>query len=103
MTLLPELGNAWTSYNFCPVPFNGGTNKGWLWFVPNSLTSMHYGREDWQKCDGKDILGLAFCACKSANPSASDYATVNTNSGYDVIWQCNTDTKDDPGFILTKK
>ena len=103
ITLLPELGNGWSSYNFCPVPFNNSTNKGWLWFANDSLTSMHYGRDDWQKCDGKDILGLAFCACKTAKPAASDYATVNADSGYEVIYQCNTNTKDNPGFNLTKK
>lgn len=103
VTLLPELGNGWDKYNFCPVPFNNGSNKGWLWFVNDSLTSMHYGRADWQKCDGNDILGLSFCACKAAKPTAGDYATVNTNSGYDVIWQCNNNTQDNPGFILTKK
>ena len=61
--------------------------------------------KDWQKFDGKDILGLAFCACKSATPSAGDYASVNASSGtsgYDVIYQCNTNGANDPGFILSR-
>ncbi len=102
ITLLPELGNGWGSYNFCPVPFNGGTNKGWLWLTTESFSKMHYGKDDWLKCDGKDILGLAFCACKSATPKASDYASVNAAGGYDVIWQCNTGGKDNPGFALER-
>ncbi len=102
ITLLPELGNGWGSYNFCPVPFNNGSNKGWLWLTTDSLSKMHYGKADWQKCDGKDILGLAFCACKSATPKASDYASVNIAGGYDVIWQCNTGGANDPGFALER-
>ena len=105
ITLLPELGNGWSSYNFCPVPFNNGANKGWIWFVTDSFNAMHYGMKDWQKFDGKDILGLAFCACKSATPSAGDYASVNASSGtsgYDVIYQCNTNGANDPGFILSR-
>ena len=103
ITLLPELGNSWSSYNFCPVPFNNGANKGWIWFVTDSFNSMHYGSKDWQKCDGKDILGLSFCACKSATPAAGDYASVNAASGYEVIYQCNANDANDPGFILTRK
>ena len=103
ITLLPELGNSWSSYNFCPVPFNNGANKGWIWFVTDSFNSMHYGSKDWQKCDGKDILGLAFCACKSATPSAGDYASVNAASGYEVIYQCNTNGANDPGFVLSRQ
>ena len=102
ITLLPELGSGWGSYNFCPVPFNNSTNKGWMWLMTDTFSKMHYGKSDWQKCDGKDILGLAFCACKSATPQASDYASVNAAGGYDVIWQCNTGGADDPGFALEK-
>lgn len=105
ITLLPELGNGWSSYNFCPVPFNNSANKGWIWFVTDSFNAMHYGMKDWQKCDGKDILGLAFCACKSATPSTGDYALANAGSGtsgYDVIYQCNTNGANDPGFILSR-
>jgi hypothetical protein len=103
ITLLPELGSGWGSYNFCPVPFNDGTNKGWLWFKTDSYNKFHYGRSDWQKCDGKDILGLAFCACKSATPAKSDYASTNAASGYDVIYQCNVNTKDDQPFFIERQ
>lgn len=102
ITLLPELGSGWGSYNFCPVPFNNETNKGWLWLVTDDFSNMHYGKSDWIKCDGKDILGLAFCACKSAKPTASDYASVNVAGGYDVIYQCNTGGANDPGFNLAR-
>lgn len=103
IALLPELGNGWGSYNFCPIPFNNETNKGWLWLVTDDFGSMHYGKSDWIKCDGKDILGLAFCACKSATPKAADFASVNVAGGYDVIWQCNTGGANDPGFALARK
>lgn len=103
IALLPELGNGWGSYNFCPIPFNNETNKGWLWLVTDDFGAMHYGKSDWIKCDGKDILGLAFCACKSATPKAADFASVNVAGGYDVIWQCNTGGANDPGFALARK
>ena len=99
IALLPELGNGWGGYNFVPVPFNT-TNYGWLWFVPDDLDTMHYGPNNWYKMGGKDVLGLSFCACKSATPSASDYSAVNGTAGYDVIHQCNPTT--DPGFKLTR-
>ena len=99
--MLPELGNGWTSYNFCPFPFNGGTNYGWLWFTVDDLSNMHYGKADWRKMDGKDVLGMSFCACKSATPTAADFASVNTTS-YDVIHQCNVNTADNPGFLLVR-
>ena len=102
IALLPELGNGWGSYNFCPVPFNNETNKGWLWLVTDSYNAMHYGKDNWLKCDGKDILGLSFCACKSAKPTVDDYNTPNKNV-YDVIYQCNVNTKDNPGFLLERK
>ncbi len=89
IALLPELGAGWGSYNFVPVPFNEGTNQGWLWFVTDDLKTMHYGQADWYKMDGKDILGLSFCACRSAEPSKDSYSAVNGSSGYDVIHQCN--------------
>ena len=103
ITLLPELGNGWGSYNFCPVPFNGETNKGWMWFTTESFNKVHYGRADWYKIDGKDVLGMAFCACKSSKPDAADYASVNAASGYDVIYQCNVNTKDDQPYFLQRQ
>ena len=103
IALLPELGTGWGGYNFCPVPFNNETNQGWLWFVTESFNKVHYGKADWIKCDGKDILGLAFCACKKAAPAKSDYSSTNTNSGYDVIYQCNVNTKDDQPFFMQRQ
>lgn len=107
IALLPELGNGWGSYNFCPFPFNDGTNYGWLWMVADSsdegidFTTSHYGKQNWLKCDGKDILGLSFCACKSATPAATDFQAANTTT-YDVIYQCNVNTADNPGFELKR-
>ena len=101
LVMLPELGSGWTSYNFCPFPFNGGTNYGWLWFTVDDLSNMHYGKADWRKMDGKDVLGMSFCACKSATPTAADFASVNSTS-YDVIHQCNVNTADNPGFLLVR-
>ena len=103
IVLLPELGSGWRQYNFCPFPFNGTTGYGWMWFVTDSFTEMHYGKDDWYKIDGKDVLGMAFCACKSATPTVSDFSSVNLASGYDVIYQCNVGGKDNPGFQLVKE
>lgn len=103
VVLLPELGNGWGSYNFCPFPFNDGANQGWLWFVSDSFNKSHYGRANWIKCDGKDILGLSFVACKSSKPDAADFASVNVAGGYDVIYQCNVNTKDDQPFTLERQ
>jgi len=89
VTLLPELGTGWGSYNFVPVPFNGESNMGWLWLVSDDLNKCHYGASDWVKMDGKDLLGFAFVACKASAPTKDDYASVNTAGGYDVIYQCN--------------
>ena len=89
IVMLPEYGTGWGSYNFAPVPFNNGTNYGWLWFVVDDIDSMHYGIQDWYKMDGKDVLGISFCAVSKAEPTSSDYAqAINTNK-YDVIHQCN--------------
>ena len=107
IALLPELGSGWGSYNFCPFPFNGGTNYGWLWMVADSnedgidFTTSHYGRQNWYKCDGKDVLGLSFCACKSATPTVADFQAANATT-YDVIYQCNVNTADNPGFELKR-
>lgn len=108
IVMLPELGNGWGSYNFAPVPFNGGTNYGWLWFVVDDLNKMHYGVKDWYKMDGKDVLGISFCAVSKENPSgASDYAQAVNTTKYDVIHQCNakgsnpTDASD-LRFVLTR-
>lgn len=100
VTLLPEMGNGWTAYNFCPVPFNNFTNKGWLWFVPDDADdptgNFHYSQSDWGTYDAngtkKNVLGLVFAKCKSATPSAADYEAPNgTGSGtsYEVIYQMN--------------
>ena len=63
---------------------------------------MHYGRADWLKCDGKDILGLSFVAVKSSKPTKEDFAEVNTAGGYEIIYQCNVNTQDNPGFQLKR-
>lgn len=90
IVMLPELGNGWGSYNFAPVPFNGGTNYGWLWFVVDDIDNMHYGVQDWYQMDGKDVLGISFCAVNKANPTgSSDYAQAVNTTKYDVIHQCN--------------
>lgn len=100
VTLLPEMGNGWTAYNFCPVPFNNSTNRGWLWFVPDDAAdptgNFHYSQSDWGTYDAngtnKNVLGLVFAKCKSATPSASDYQQPNgtgAGSAYEVIYQCN--------------
>ena len=107
IALLPELGSGWGSYNFCPFPFNGGTNYGWMWMVADvveeaiDFSTMHYGRQNWLKCDGKDILGLSFCACKAEAPAAADFKAANATT-YDVIYQCNVNTADNPGFELKR-
>ena len=103
VTLLPELGSGYSNYNFSPIPFNGSTNYGWLWFVTEDLETMHYGQADWYQMDDKDILGLSFVACKAENPIASDYALPNSSKGgsYDVIFQCNP-TTNASGFLLKK-
>lgn len=109
IALLPELGTAWTSsaYNFCPFPFNNSTNYGWMWMVADvagntvDLNTLHYGRQNWLKCDGKDILGMSFCACKSATPAATDFQSPNAKV-YDVIYQSNVNTADNPGFELKR-
>jgi hypothetical protein len=101
VTMLPELGVGWGTYNFCPVPFNNSTNYGWLWFVVDDLETMHYGPNDWYKMDGKDLLGISFCACSKEEPAATDYAQDVNAGKYDVIFQCNPTT--DPGFLLKKK
>jgi hypothetical protein len=83
--------------------FNGplGRNRT-IREITDSFNAMHYGKDNWLKCDGKDILGLSFCACKSAKPTVDDYNTPNKNV-YDVIYQCNVNTKDNPGFLLERK
>ena len=65
------------------------------------FTTSHYGRQNWYKCDGKDVLGLSFCACKSATPTVADFQAANATT-YDVIYQCNVNTADNPGFELKR-
>lgn len=102
VTLLPELGSGWGSYNFVPVPFNGGTNQGWLWLLSDNLNQCHYGVADWVKMDDKDLLGFAFVACKASAPTKDDYASVNTAGGYDVIYQCNPGKNNANPFVLKR-
>jgi len=100
LVMLPEYGTGWGSYNFAPVPFNGGDNYGYLWFVVDDLDNMHYGQDDWYKMDEKDLLGISFCAVANATPAASDYAQAVNSTKYDVIHQCNP--KADLKFYLSR-
>lgn len=101
LALLPEYGTGWGSYNFAPFPFNSGANAAWLWFVMDDVNNFHYGQNNWYKMDGKDVLGLSFCACSKESPAASDFAQAVNSTKYDVIHQCNPVV--DPGFTLKRK